>query len=88
MKEDNRIVPIHIVRLMIEYFSNDLLTEQERNDLDEWINTSDDNMKIFEEMVELVESRKESFWKYPDNPDRIFLRRLFEERTSFDTGEN
>jgi len=54
---------VSIAKLMIAYF-NHTITQSELDSLDEWICASDDNMKIFDEMVNLVEDRKEATrWK-------------------------
>ena len=44
---------------MIGYFSHNILSEEEHNILDVWICASDENMIVFEEGIEMVESRRE-----------------------------
>jgi uncharacterized protein YbgA (DUF1722 family) len=58
IKKDSRQISVHITKLIVGYF-NQTLTEEERETLDEWICTYDDNMRVFEEIVQLVQSRKE-----------------------------
>ena len=52
--EDTRSIPAHIVKIVVTYFTHNILTDDERDILDEWVCASDDNQIIFEAMVELV----------------------------------
>lgn len=51
MPADNLPVPFRIVRLLISFFSH-TITEEQKDQLDEWICETDSNMKLFEECLE------------------------------------
>ena len=60
-------IPVSISKLIIAYF-NQTISKGELDSLDEWILASDDNMKIFDEMVSLVEDRRKApKWNYIDH---------------------
>ena len=60
-------IPVSIAKLMIAYF-NQTISKGELDSLDEWICASDDNMRIFDEMVNLVEDRRKApKWNYTDH---------------------
>ena len=66
MEADNRTISVTITKLIVGFF-NETLTVTEHNRLDEWICENDDNMIIFEEMVELVQSRNDTRMGYSFN---------------------
>ena len=53
----NTLVPIRIARL-IYGFLNESLSTPEHQELDDWINLSDDNMEIFDEMMDGMHIRR------------------------------
>jgi hypothetical protein len=63
--EENKI-PYAVAKLVIGYLHNSL-TEAEKDELDEWINASDENMKIFEDLTEGVD---DSVF----DPDRLLIQ--------------
>jgi hypothetical protein len=55
-------IPLSIVKLLVGYFA-EILTEEEHDTLDEWVGASDENMRVFEKIVEYAGPRKdESFY--------------------------
>lgn len=57
MDQYNTVVPIRIVRL-IYGFTNQSLSPGENQELDDWINLSDDNMEIFDVLSDNFELDK------------------------------
>ena len=53
MITDTRVIPMHMVKIILGFFRNKL-TDQEHDELDEWICATDDNMLVFEEMLEIM----------------------------------
>ena len=51
MVEDNRSIPFKAARLIIGFLHSSL-TESEKDELDEWICSSDENMQIFVELID------------------------------------
>ena len=54
MNTDHRTIPFHIVKLTLGYFKQQL-TDEQHDQLDAWIEDSDENQIMFEEMVESIE---------------------------------
>ena len=54
MNTDHRIIPFHIVKLTLGFFKQQL-TDAQHNELDAWIECSEENQIMFEEMVESIE---------------------------------
>lgn len=54
MTKDKDYIPYAVAKLVIGYLHNSL-NESQKDELDEWINASDDNMKIFEDLIEGVD---------------------------------
>lgn len=46
MVKENNNIPYTVAKLVIGYLHNSL-TDTQKNELDEWINASDDNMEMF-----------------------------------------
>lgn len=78
MENDNRTVPIYIAAIMIECLGDNLLTAKERDDLDAWLIASEENVDLFEEMVTMVQSRKEEPWLFPEDPEMAAARRFYQ----------
>lgn len=53
MEEENRIISPRIVKLITGFF-HFVLTEQEKDELDEWTCASDDNENIFGVIIEIA----------------------------------
>lgn len=54
MEIDNRIMPVQIAKLIAGFFTHqNTISEEEQ--LDEWICASEDNMKIFEDLLEIYD---------------------------------
>jgi hypothetical protein len=51
MQNDNRQLPFYAAKLIMKYTHN-LLSEEEKDQLDEWICESDENQLIFEDLTE------------------------------------
>ena len=54
MNTDHRTIPFHIVKLTLGYFKQQL-TDEQHDQLDAWIEDSDENQIMFEEMIESIE---------------------------------
>ena len=87
MKKDTRTVPVHILKIMTEFFGDNLLTKKERDDLDRWIDAAEDNMVIFEEVLNVVESRKRNPKKYPKDRDSILTKLVEQEEREVSLGK-
>lgn len=53
MQQDHQTIPLSIVKLLIGFFSH-TNNKAEKDALDKWICADDDNMKIFEECLEIT----------------------------------
>jgi hypothetical protein len=47
-------IPIRIAKLIIGYLNN-LISQDEQTELDDWISSSEENVLIFEELIETVD---------------------------------
>lgn len=59
-------IKVSIARLITGYLSNSL-TEQENNELDDWVNETDENLQVFEILTD---------WEKPDSFHQIYFRKL------------
>jgi hypothetical protein len=66
MENNYQLIPLLIAKLIVAFF-NETLTLEEQNELDAWVSASDENLIVFEEMVELVEKRSEARLMYSLN---------------------
>jgi hypothetical protein len=66
MRDNTQLIPLSIAKLIVAFF-NETLTPEEQNDLDAWVSASEENLIVFEEMVELVEKRSETRLMYSLN---------------------
>ncbi len=64
MEETGKTIPSRAAKLITGYF-NFILTEKEKDELDEWICASDDNMEMFEAIVEI------SFLPVPPGKEKV-----------------
>ena len=54
MNSDNRTIPFHIIKLTLGFFKQQL-TEMQHDELDAWVEESEENQTMFEEMVDSIE---------------------------------
>ena len=54
MNTDHQIIPFHIVKLTLGFFKQQL-TDKQHDEPDAWIECSEENQIMFEEMVESIE---------------------------------
>lgn len=54
MEKDAQLIPFRAARLIIGYLHN-RLTEIEKDELDEWVCQSDNNMIIFEQLTDQMD---------------------------------
>ena len=54
MNTDSRIIPFHIVELTLGFFKQQL-TDKQHDELDAWVDESEENLTMFEEMVDSIE---------------------------------
>ena len=66
MRSNTQLIPLSIAKLIVAFF-NETLAPEEQNDLDAWVSVSEENLIVFEEMVELVEKRSETRLMYSLN---------------------
>jgi hypothetical protein len=66
MRDNTKLIPLSIAKLIVVFFNETLMLE-EQNDLDAWVSASEENLIVFEEMVELVEKRSETRLMYSLN---------------------
>jgi hypothetical protein len=50
MENNPTMIPVEAAKLILRY-SHNLLTEKEKDQLDEWLNASNDNLVIFEDLM-------------------------------------
>ena len=63
MNTDHRTIPFHIVKLTLGFFKQQL-TDKQHDELDVWVEESDENQIMFEEMVESMEHLRICFNHY------------------------
>jgi len=51
MNTDNRTIPFHIVKLTLGFYKKQL-TDEQYDELDAWVEDSEENKMMFEEMVD------------------------------------
>ena len=51
MEKNNQLIPLHYARLVTGFLQNSL-TEAQKDELDDWICASDENMIMFEDLTE------------------------------------
>ncbi len=54
MNTDSRIIPFHIVKLTLGFFKQQL-TDEQHDELDAWVEDSEENQLMFEEMIGSIE---------------------------------
>jgi len=57
MNTDHRTIPFHIVKLTLGFFRQQL-TEEQHDELDAWVEDSEENQIMLEEMVDSIEHLK------------------------------
>lgn len=53
MEKDNKVLSLADAKLIIN-FTHNKLSEEQKNELDEWLCASDENLMIFEELTQDV----------------------------------
>jgi ferric-dicitrate binding protein FerR (iron transport regulator) len=51
--ENDKNIPFHIVKLLVAFFKH-TITEAERQELDKWVEASEENEEIFEDCMEMT----------------------------------
>src|SRR5260221_8680783 len=74
MEKNNRVLPLWVARLIVGFFQH-TLTEEEKDQLDEWICINDENVKIFEGCLEITLRSKQpdSDMNYEENELRYII---------------
>ena len=54
MNTDSRIIPFHIFNLTLGFYKQQL-TDEQHDELDAWVEDSEENQMMFEEMAQSIE---------------------------------